>query len=407
MTAGAATSAFGRDIRILGLVGSGHFLSHFYHLALPPLFFLIKADFGLSFAALGLIITIFNAAAAAAQLPVGFLVDRIGGRIVLICGLVMEAGAIGAVAYVSTYDALLALAVLAGLGHSVFHPAGYAILMSSIGEDRIGRAFSVQNFAGSAGSAVAPATVVFLAALWDWRMALTVAAAVGIATALVMATQSGILKDGAAPEKNEESPTGTAQAEATKTGFEILFAPAVIVLFLFFLANAMIYSGMYTFSVTALVTVQGMSLAEAGTALTAFLVAGTGGILVGGELADRTNRHMLAAIIAYTAIAVIMFFIGWAALPSAALITMFAATGFLLGLVRPVRDMMVRDVTPPGAAGRVYGFMSCGQLLGGTAPPVVIGWMIDIGADHWVFWLIGIFAAASLLTAAVPKTGRG
>ncbi len=98
--ADAARHGLGRDAGVMGLVGTGHFLSHFYHLALPPLFPLIKIEFGLSYAALGLIITVFNAAAAAAQLPIGFLVDRIGGRAVLIGGLLVEATAIGAVAFV-------------------------------------------------------------------------------------------------------------------------------------------------------------------------------------------------------------------------------------------------------------------------------------------------------------------
>ncbi len=67
--AGAATSGLGGNVRVLGLIGSGHFLSHFYHLALPPLFLLIQADFGLNFASLGLIITVFNAAAAGQLSP--------------------------------------------------------------------------------------------------------------------------------------------------------------------------------------------------------------------------------------------------------------------------------------------------------------------------------------------------
>lgn len=403
--AGVATGPIARDVRVLGLIGTGHFLSHFYHLALPPLFILMKADLGLSFAALGLIITVFNVAAAAAQLPIGFLVDRTGGRVVLIGGLILEAAAIGAVAYVSTYEALLILAVLAGLGHSVFHPADYAILMSSVEEGRMGRAFSMHNFAGSAGSAVAPAAIVFLAGIWDWRAALTVAAAVGVATALVMALHTGILKDDAATaEKPDGEPAAVAPAG---TGFHVLLSPAVLVLFLFFLTTAMIYSGLQTFAVAALVAVHGTGLGTASSALTALLIAVAAGILAGGILADRMRRHGLLAGAAFTAVAVIMFVVGSASLPPAALIALFAATGLLLGVVRPVRDMMVRNVTPAGTAGKVFGFMSCGQLLGGTVPPVLLGWVIDIGADHWVFWLIGIFAAVSLLTIAAPKANPG
>src|SRR5690606_1694168 len=87
----AATGTLTRDGRVLGLIGTGHMMSHFYIMALPPLFPLLKIQYGLSYTELGLILTAFRGAAAAAQLPVGFLVDRIGARAILVIGLLMEA----------------------------------------------------------------------------------------------------------------------------------------------------------------------------------------------------------------------------------------------------------------------------------------------------------------------------
>jgi MFS family permease len=72
-----------RYAAIMGMIGSGHALSHFYLLALPPLFPLLKAEFGVGYAALGLLVTMFNLATGLAQVPAGFLVDRIGARRVL------------------------------------------------------------------------------------------------------------------------------------------------------------------------------------------------------------------------------------------------------------------------------------------------------------------------------------
>ena len=51
---------------------------------------------------------------------------------------------------------LMVLAVFAGLGNSVFHPADYAILAGSIGEKRLGRAYSMHTFSGFLGGACAP-----------------------------------------------------------------------------------------------------------------------------------------------------------------------------------------------------------------------------------------------------------
>ncbi len=84
------TSPLRQDTKILTLIGTGHFLSHFYILTLPPLFPLIWTDYGQTFLQLGLLMTVFNAMAAATQVPVGLLVDRIGARSVLLGGCCLK-----------------------------------------------------------------------------------------------------------------------------------------------------------------------------------------------------------------------------------------------------------------------------------------------------------------------------
>src|SRR3954468_2174309 len=81
----------GRDARINLLITTGHFLSHFYQLCLPPLFLVWQRQFDISFAELGLSVVLMTGTAAVLQTPVGFLVDRYGARPFLIGGaLVMS-----------------------------------------------------------------------------------------------------------------------------------------------------------------------------------------------------------------------------------------------------------------------------------------------------------------------------
>ena len=61
-------------------------------------------DLGISFAALGLTITLINASGAIAQLPIGFLVDRFGAKLILILGLLVKTFSIGAMALTSSYE---------------------------------------------------------------------------------------------------------------------------------------------------------------------------------------------------------------------------------------------------------------------------------------------------------------
>jgi nitrate/nitrite transporter NarK len=93
----------GRDARIIALIGTGHFLSHFYMLCLPPLFLVWREEFNVSYAQLGLAIALMSAVTAALQTPVGFLVDRYGARPFLVGGVLLMALSIAAMAFAPGY----------------------------------------------------------------------------------------------------------------------------------------------------------------------------------------------------------------------------------------------------------------------------------------------------------------
>src|SRR5436189_4326022 len=87
-----ATGAFRRDIQIIGLIGSAHCLSHFFQLVLPPLFPLLKAEFDVSYATLGALVSVFYVASGVCQFGAGFAVDRFGARPVLLTGIGLLTG---------------------------------------------------------------------------------------------------------------------------------------------------------------------------------------------------------------------------------------------------------------------------------------------------------------------------
>ncbi|MDH5747722.1 MAG: MFS transporter [Rhodospirillales bacterium] len=396
----AASASVRHDARVLGLVGTGHFVSHFFHLSLAPLFPLLVIDFGVSYMALGLAVALYNGASGAVQVPIGFLVDRIGARIVLIVGLLVQALAFVAMSAVPTFEWLLVLAVIAGAANSVFHPANYSILSHSVDQRRMGRAFSIHTFTGHLGNSVAPATIIFIAALWGWRMALAAAGAAGLVMVIAMIMQSSVLIGDSADAKPDQ---GSEDIAPAVDGFKLLFSAPMLMFFLFFSMTSMTTSGITSFSIVALGSLHGMSLESAGVALTGYLFASALGILLGGIIADMTSRHNFVAALAFIATAGMIGVIGVSVLPAAFIIGLYIMAGLCQGIIRPARDMMVRAVAPKGTSGKVFGFVSTGIAVGGTLVPIFLGWVIDQGQPQWIFYLIALFNLLALATIITPK----
>ncbi len=175
-----------RYLAIMGVIGSGHGFSHFYLLVLPPLFPLLKQEFDVSYAALGLLISLINVTTGLAQVPVGILVDRIGARALLMGGLALMGLAIAAIGLAPSYEVVLVLVLLAGLGNAVIHPADYAILNTAVPADRIGRAFALHTFSGNLGFVAAPTVMIFLSSWLGWRPALMIAGLAALAVIVAL-----------------------------------------------------------------------------------------------------------------------------------------------------------------------------------------------------------------------------
>ena len=98
--------------------------------------------------------------------------------------------------------------------------------------------------------------------------------------------------------------------------------------------------------------------------------------------------------------------IGLVALPSALLIVLTGVSGFAVGTTYPSRDMLVRAVTPPGAYGRVFGFVSTGFNIGASIAPIVYGMLMDHGQPRGIFLLSAAVSLICVSTVTFGFSGR-
>jgi hypothetical protein len=138
-----------QDSTVIGLIAIAHGSSHFFQLLLPPLFPLLKAEFDVSYAQLGVLMMVFYHDLRRAP-DAGRIRRRPlwrAPRAVVRC---RSDGAVGA-AHGDRARLLGARCVCGagGLGNSVFHPSDFTILNSRVDPKRLGHAFSVHGISGS------------------------------------------------------------------------------------------------------------------------------------------------------------------------------------------------------------------------------------------------------------------
>ncbi|AOB38937.1 Fosmidomycin resistance protein [Bordetella parapertussis] len=397
-----------RDWQIILLIGVAHSSSHFFQLVLPSLYVSLGTEFGLDFARLGLLVSVFYVVSGLGQASSGFVVDRIGARPVLWFGLacfVLSAVLIGAV---SGYAMLMLAAAIGGIGNSVFHPADYSIINHRVSPPRLGHAFSLHGLTGNLGWALTPVFITTITLLASWRVAAFSAAAL-VAVVLLMTVIGRDLLGGAAPAEagGKSAARPAAQESVWQTLAALLARPALWGAFLFFACTSIALSSVQNYTIPLLGQLYDLSKVAASSALSGYMVASALGMAAGGFLVSanpRTELTVTAALI-MAGLTLVVLAMGWVPAGWAALVVGLA--GFCSGVAAPSRDMLIRRVTPKGATGSVYGLVYSGMDVGSALGPLGFGLLLDAGMAHGPWVGAGVaFAAAALLAQWIAMQAR-
>jgi MFS family permease len=344
----AGVSARNRDGTVISVVSVAHFFSHLMQFGLPTLFPLLRAEFGVDYLQLGIVATCFFIASGLGQSVAGILVDRLGAPRLLVTGLVLLALGIGLIGLASSFWMLLPLAIVAGLGNSVFHPADLSILSHRVSEHRLGRAFACHGVAGSLGFACAPILVSSLASLTSWRIALVILALVTALVALLVQSSRMLL--------TSETARAKPRSEGAPGYFQIIGTPVIVLAFVYFALTSFAGTGIQTFGVAALQSGFGL-VALAPVAVTCYFGGAACGMVLGGFLAERTTQHHRVAMAGLLVSASLMLIIAattvfaWALVPA-----LMALAGVANGITSPSRDVLVRRAAAGAGMGSVFGF---------------------------------------------------
>lgn len=382
------------EIRTIGLVGLVHGTSHFFHLLLPPLFPWLIRDFGMSYAQVGGLMTVFFVVSALGQAASGFLVDRAGPRPVLVASLALFVLAALVLAGAQSPVALALAAALAGLGNASFHPVDFTILNRRIGNRRIGHAFSTHGISGNLGWALAPVYLAGIAgATGSWRIAALTAAALAAVVLLVVWWRRDDLTVAAVHRERHTS-------EQAEPMFAFLKMPALWLCFSFFFFTTLALGAVQGFVVPALQKLYELPLTTANLVLTGYMLVGATGMVLGGFLTARVHRLERVVALCLLSTAGLMVLVGTGVLPGVSASLLMVLAGFGVGIAGPSRDLLIKRSTPPGATGRVYGTVYSGLDIGLAVSPLIFGTLLDAGRISEVF----VTAAGCLGLAILSAT---
>ena len=381
------------DVRVIALISLAHGSSHFFHLILPSMFPWLKDAFALSYAELGLLMSIFFVVSCVAQASSGFLVDRIGARPVLFAGVGLLALAALTYSQSNGYAMLILGAVIAGCGNGIFHPVDFTLINHKVSPPNLPYAYSMHGVTGYLGWAAAPAFMVGIAELSGWRIAFLSAALLEILVLFILWINRSKLIDNV-QERRAESHASAQAANPSgfpDSAFAFLKLPAVWLCWMFFFFSMAATSSLQSFAPTALFEIYGVAISVGSYFITLLALGSAAGVLFGGYLAAKLKapQKIVSSCLSLTILMSLLLASG--STPMDLIPVLFCAIGFGYGVLAPSRDLLVKQVTPQGVSGRVYGIVYSGIDLGAAVGPFIFGFFMDAGLPKALFIGIALF----------------
>ena len=391
-----------QQTRVITVISVAHALSHFMHLLLPPVFPLLLTEFSLSYAELGLLMTMFFVVSGFVQAASGFAVDRYGPLPVLLISIGLFALSAVVLAASQSYAMLLAGCAIAGAGNAPFHPVDYCILNRRIDGKRLPRSYAIHGVAGSLGWAVAPLLLVAVSSMAGWRVAMLAAGAVCVVILALVWWARDELR--VSPVRHHGAAAEGGQGDVSMSVLGFMKLPGLWISFVYFFGTAFAIGGVQSFGPESAAQLHNLPAAQVALLVSVYMVGSAAGALAGGwSMGETRHAERIVSISLMGAFAVALS-IGYLDTPIWLSVLLFGVMGFAAGVGTPARDLLIKRAAPPGATGRIYGIIYAGLDVGVAVAPALFGVMMDARwpAGIWV----GVATAYVLMIVCANMLAR-
>jgi predicted MFS family arabinose efflux permease len=364
----------------LVFLGSTHFLIHVVSQLLPAIIPLLRAEFGISLAEAGLLVSIPLIIQTIFYLPTGIVADRRGAAVLALAFIITALGAI-IVPSAGGYATLLAAFILIALGSTLYHPPALKATSELPGE-RKSLAMGIQNAGGSLGYAAGPILLGILLPFLGWRVAFYV----WVPFITVAAIYSYRFM-----RKREPSPART----MNWSSFTRLLTPGFVIIVLAGALTDAVFTCVSTYTTTYLTSVRGVDIGVASIVFGAASLVGLVATLGGGALGDRLRRRTsYLLVIAGMALSVVLIPLGATLLLVA---VTYMAWRCLYSASMPLTNMLIADTSPLEVRSIGYSTSMIVSNLVGVASLMCVSWLMEDSGIQAVFPFSAALLGISLI----------
>ncbi|WP_338460093.1 MULTISPECIES: MFS transporter [unclassified Pseudomonas] len=393
-TSAAASQATPLVMRIIGFCALAHLINDLIQSVLPAIYPMLKANYDLSFAQIGMITLTFQITASLLQPWVGFFTDRRPAPNLLPLGTLCTLVGIVMLAFVGSFPMILLASALVGIGSSTFHPETSRIARLASG-GRFGLAQSTFQVGGNTGSALGP----LLAAAIVIPFGQSHVAWFGLA-ALFFLGVTLMLRGWYKEHLNQAKARKAVQATHGISRGRVVTALIVLGLLVF---SKYFYMASFTSYFTFyLIEKFEVSVASSQLHLFLFLGAVAAGTFFGGPIGDRIGRK---AVIWFSILGVAPFTL---VLPYADLFwttVLSVMIGFILASAFSAIVVYAQELVP-GSVGMIAGIFF-GLMFGfGGIGAALLGYVADLRGIEYVYEVCSFLPLFGLLAVFLPSTGK-
>ena len=390
----SAATAAGPAYLVLTAISFSHFLNDTMQSLIASVYPILKDNYALDFAQIGLITLAFQFTASLLQPVVGHFTDKKAQPFSLAVGMSSTFFGLLLLSIARQYAVILIAAALVGLGSAVFHPESARIARLASG-GRYGFAQSVFQLGGSFGTSMGPLLAALIVVPFGqpsiaWFSSIAFVAIVVLWRIGNWYKPQIAARKMAVPDPHPDAPTSR----------RVAIAIALLVMLL--ISKQLYVSSLSSYYIFYLIDRFGVSTQTAQIYLFVFLAANAIGAFLGGPLGDRFGRRI---VIWFSILGALPFTLAlpYAGLHASAVLTVFI--GVIISSTTPSIIVFAQELVPH-RFGMISGvFFGVAFGIGGLGA-ALLGKLADHTSIGFVYQACAFLPALGLLAVFLPKMPR-